>query len=76
MPDRITWQDTEEIALRLYERHPGVDPFSVRFTDLHRWITSLEGFADDKGMNAESVLEQIQAQWYREKQEAEGGGGD
>lgn len=72
MPARITWQDVEEIALQLLERHPGVDPFSVRFTDLHKWITTLPGFDDDRSKNAESLLEQIQLKWNEEKMDAEG----
>ncbi|MFN4241622.1 MAG: Fe-S cluster assembly protein IscX [Tepidisphaerales bacterium] len=71
MPGRITWQDTEEIALQLLEKYPDVDPFSVRFTDLHKWVTSLPGFDDDKTKNAESMLEQIQLKWNEEKMAAE-----
>lgn len=71
MPTRITWQDVEEIALQLLEKHPGVDPFTVRFTDLHKWITTLPGFDDDKTKNAEALLEQIQLKWNEEKMDAE-----
>lgn len=71
MAGRITWQDTEEIALQLLELHPGVDPFTVRFTDLHKWITTLPGFDDDRSKNAESMLEQIQLKWNEEKMNAE-----
>jgi FeS assembly protein IscX len=71
MAGRITWQDTEEIALQLLELHPGVDPFTVRFTDLHKWITTLPGFDDDRSKNAESLLEQIQLKWNEEKMNAE-----
>jgi FeS assembly protein IscX len=71
MPGRITWQDIEEIALQLLEQHPGVDPYSVRFTDLHKWVVNLPGFDDDKTKNAESLLEQIIVQWDEEKKDAE-----
>ncbi len=71
MPGRITWQDIEEIALQLLEQHPGVDPYSVRFTDLHKWVVNLPGFDDDKSKNAESLLEQIIIQWDEEKKDAE-----
>jgi FeS assembly protein IscX len=64
---RITWQDTEEIALQLLEQYPDVDPFTVRFTDLHKWIINLPGFDDDKSKNAEAMLEQIQLKWNEEK---------
>lgn len=70
MAGRITWQDTEEIALQLLEQHPDTDPFSVRFTDLHKWIVNLPGFDDDKSKNAESLLEQIQLKWNEEKMNA------
>lgn len=44
---KLYWDTPEDIAEQLLEAHPEVDPLSVRFTDLHRWITELEGFADD-----------------------------
>jgi FeS assembly protein IscX len=69
MPD-LNWTDTEEIAIRLMEAHPEVDPLSVRFTDLHHWVMGLDGFkGDPKGSN-EKKLEAIQMAWYEEWQEA------
>ena len=48
----MKWKDAEDIALALMEAHPDVDPLSVRFTDLHKWVVALPGFADDaKGSN-------------------------
>jgi len=35
---RLNWDDAEDIALGLLEAHEGVDPLTVRFTDLHRWV--------------------------------------
>ena len=43
----ITWRDTEDIAIALSEGHPELDPLTVRFTDLHKWVTELPGFTDD-----------------------------
>jgi FeS assembly protein IscX len=37
----LTWDHIEDIALSLYEQHPDTDPLTVRFTDLHKWITEL-----------------------------------
>lgn len=66
------WTDTEDIALKLMEAHPDVDPISVRFTDLHRWVTELDGFdGDPKGSN-EKKLEAIQMAWYEEYKDAQG----
>jgi len=60
----MTWDDPEDIALALRERFPDQDPLSVRFTDLHRWVTELEGFDDDPAASTEGKLEAIQMAWY------------
>jgi FeS assembly protein IscX len=62
----VTWRDAEDIALALLEAHPEVDPLSVRFTDLHRWVTELPGFSDDPKASNEKLLEAIQMRWYEE----------
>jgi FeS assembly protein IscX len=60
------WQDTEDIAIALSEHHPDTDPLTVRFTDLHRWVTELPGFADDPKASTEGKLEAIQMAWLEE----------
>jgi FeS assembly protein IscX len=62
----MNWTDTREIAIALAEAHPGVDPLSVRFTDLHAWVCALSGFADDPGRSGEKILEAIQMAWIDE----------
>lgn len=62
----LTWRDAEEIAIRLAERFPDLDPLTVRFTDLHRWVTELQGFTDDPQGSNESLLERIQMAWLDE----------
>ncbi len=63
----MRWTDVREIAIALAERHPEVKPLEVRFTDLHRWVQELPGFADDPGRSNEKVLEAIQMAWLDEK---------
>jgi FeS assembly protein IscX len=63
---RLTWHDAEEIAMALHERFPDTDPLTVRFTDLHRWVTELPGFADDPKASNEGLLEKIQMAWLEE----------
>lgn len=65
----LTWQDPEEIALLLMDRHPDLDPLTVRFTQLHEWVTELPGFKDDPKGSNEKILETIQMAWYEEYQE-------
>jgi len=62
----MTWQDAEDIALALMDAHPDVDPLTVRFTDLHRWVVVLPGFRDDAKNSNEGLLEAIQMKWLEE----------
>jgi FeS assembly protein IscX len=62
----MKWRDVREIAIALAERHPGVQPLAVRFTDLHRWVRELPGFDDDPTRSNEKVLEAIQMAWLDE----------
>ena len=62
----MKWTDIDGIAIALYEAHPEVDPRTVRFTDLHRWVTELDGFDDDPARSGEKILEAIQATWIDE----------
>jgi FeS assembly protein IscX len=70
MPQDLTWNDSEEIGIQLQEKYPEVDPLTVRFTDLYRYVTELPGFADDKSKSNESKLESIQMAWYEEYKDA------
>jgi FeS assembly protein IscX len=38
----------------------------VRFTDLHRWVTELDGFDDLADRSGEKILEAIQMAWIDE----------
>ena len=65
MPD-LTWDDAEGIALALCEKFPDLDPLTVRFTDLHKWVVELEEFSDDPKSSSEGKLEAIQMAWWEE----------
>ncbi|MGH7229878.1 MAG: Fe-S cluster assembly protein IscX [Nitrospiraceae bacterium] len=66
----LKWQDAEEIAIRLIETHPDTDPLTVRFTEMHKWITSLPEFKDDPAKSNEKILETIQMAWHDEHQDS------
>ena len=70
MPQELTWNDSEEIGIQLQEKYPEIDPLTIRFTDLHRYVTELPGFADDKTKSNESKLEAIQMAWHEEFKDA------
>lgn len=62
----MKWTDSLDIAIALSEKHPDVDPKTIRFTDLHRWVCELEGFNDDPNRSGEKILEAIQMAWIDE----------
>ena len=70
MPREINWNDVLEIGIQLQEAHPEVEPFSARFTDLHKWVTELPGFVGDPAKSNESLLEAIQLAWNEEYEDA------
>lgn len=62
----MTWSDFEDLGIALFEKFPGVDPLTVRFTDLHKMVCELDGFEDAPEKSNEAKLEAIQMAWYQE----------
>ena len=62
----LGWRDTEDLGIALAERYPQTDPLTVRFTDLHRFVTELPGFTGDPKASNEKLLEAIQMAWLDE----------
>ena len=62
----LKWTDVNDIAIELFEAHPDIDPLSIRFTDLHKWVMDIEDFDDDPNKSSERILEAIQAAWIEE----------
>ena len=71
MPRDITWTDTLEIGIQLQEKYPEIEPYSVRFTDLHKYVTGLPGFVGDPAKSTEGILEAIQLAWNEEYEDAQ-----
>jgi len=62
----MNWQDYEDIGIALYEKHPDIDPLTIRFTDMLRWIGELDEFEGDLAESNEKKLEAVQMAWYEE----------
>lgn len=62
----MKWTDSLDIAIELAEAHPEIDPRTLRFTDLHRWVMELPEFDDDPEHSGEKILEAIQMAWIDE----------
>ncbi|MFA6178190.1 MAG: Fe-S cluster assembly protein IscX [Methylophilaceae bacterium] len=62
----MKWTDTQQIAEELYDKHPDIDPKTIRFTDLFNWVIELEGFNDLHDHCGEKILEAIQLAWIDE----------
>ena len=68
---KLTWTNLDDIAMALSGKFPDVDPTFVRFTDLHKWITELDGFDDDPSKSNEAKLEAIQMAWLEEYKDSQ-----
>ena len=62
----MKWTDTRQIAIALADKHEDIGPRTIRFTDLHRWVTQLDGFSDSPERSGEKILEAIQMAWIEE----------
>ena len=65
----MKWIDAEDIAIALAEKFPGIDPLTLRFTDLRERVIALEDFDDDPKTSNEPKLEAIQMAWHEEYQD-------
>jgi FeS assembly protein IscX len=66
MPQSFDWDDIEDIAIALTDKYPDIDPLTVRFTDMHKWIIELPSFTGDAAASNEAKLEAIQMAWHEE----------
>lgn len=62
----MKWTDTQRIAEELYDRHPEIDPKTVRFTRLRQLILDLPDFDDNPKHCGERILEAVQQAWIEE----------
>ena len=67
----MKWVDSEDIGIALAEKFQGLDPLTIRFTDLREKVVGLDGFDDDPKMSNEPKLEAIQMAWYEEFKDAQ-----
>ncbi|MDR1530472.1 MAG: Fe-S cluster assembly protein IscX [Burkholderiales bacterium] len=66
MTEKLYWRDSLEIAQALADTHANIDPRTIRYTDLHRWICALPDFKDNPEACNEQILESIQTAWIDE----------
>jgi len=63
----MNWTDIHDIAISLEEKYPDTDILSVRFTDLWKWVQTLEHFKGSPDGSSEKILEAIQMAWLDER---------
>ena len=66
------WKDSRELGELLFEKHGSLNPLTVRFTDLRKWVLELDGFEGKPEESNEKILEAIQMAWYDEWQDEYG----
>ena len=60
----FTWSDSRQVGELLFEKYDTLDPLTVRFTDMRKWILDLEDFDGSPEQSNEKALEAIQMVWY------------
>jgi FeS assembly protein IscX len=55
MPATFDWDNLDDIAIALTDKYPDTDPLTVRFTDMHKWITELSGWPGTKNSRTAKV---------------------
>ncbi len=63
----MKWTDTIRIAEELCDKFPDIDPLTIRFTDLRKWVVGLDDFDDEPSHSGEKILEAIQMAWIDER---------
>lgn len=63
----MRWTDTFDIVYALEEQYPDCEILALRFTELHKMVRELPGFADDPEKSNEKILEAIQMTWLEER---------
>ncbi len=72
MSKTFGWLDVTRIAEELADRHPDMDPLTVKFVDLRKMVTELPGFEEEPGHPVnEKILETIQMYWNGERADDE-----
>jgi FeS assembly protein IscX len=62
------WLEVDRIAEELADAHPGMNPVTVRFTELRKLVEALPGFKPDPAHPVnEKILEAIQMSWNGER---------
>ena len=68
----LDWDSSEDVGILLADKFPETDPLNIRFTDLHKWVLELPGFAGDPKLSNEGKLEAIQMAWLEEYKDRQG----
>ncbi|MAS33490.1 MAG: Fe-S assembly protein IscX [Anaerolineaceae bacterium] len=66
MSNKLYWDSSYEIVLRLMEAFPQVDVETIGIEQLYRWVIALPDFADEPELANESILNDILREWYEE----------
>ena len=62
----MIWTDINDIAGDLFDAEPGLNPLSLRFTDLRDKVMGLNNFEGSVENCNEKILESIQMAWLEE----------
>ncbi len=64
--ERLYWDSSYAIAIRLMEAHPDTQLAEVTLGQLYEWTLALPDFADDPELANDELLQAILQEWLEE----------
>lgn len=68
---KLTWSDTKELAYRLIDEYPQIDPAKLSLGRIAEMVQELPGFSGGKAKPDADLLEDLQTRWAGERSEME-----
>lgn len=68
---KLSWSDTKELAFRLIDEHPQVNPTRLSAEELIDLVKDLPDFGERSKKPSMEVLEDLQARWFEERSDME-----
>ncbi|MBN8554690.1 MAG: Fe-S cluster assembly protein IscX [Deltaproteobacteria bacterium] len=68
---KLKWANTEDLAFRLIDEYPAIDPMSLKLSDIQKRVANLPEFSDDVKKGKDPILEDIQKRWFEERSDME-----
>lgn len=64
---KLKWSDIEDLAFRLIDEHPQVDPSRLALASILDYVVALPDFGESSKKPGKDLLEELQERWAEER---------